>query len=125
MWMKLVFVSLQVYEPGKGLGFHFDKDEHVMRSSGQMLNPIWSSVLYLTGSTGAAAANGSSSSSSNGNSSSGQKDCSCAGDDAVDAEATAEDAAAAAAEDDWDGVRQGEASTAPLVSFVVHCCELC
>jgi hypothetical protein len=102
---------LQVYEPGKGLGFHFDKDEHVMRSSGRMLNPIWSSVLYLTGSTGpataaAAAANGNSSTSSG-------QDCSCTGD--VAGAAAAEDAAAAA-EDDWDGVRQGEDLTAPRSS---------
>jgi hypothetical protein len=38
-----------VYKPGAGLGFHFDKDEHLLKSSGQMLHPIWSSILYLTG----------------------------------------------------------------------------
>lgn len=42
----------QVYEGGRGLGFHFDKDEHVMAAEGRMINPILSSVLYLTGSSG-------------------------------------------------------------------------
>ncbi len=40
---------LQVYEPGKGLAFHFDKDEHAMKEKHQMIQPILSSVLYLTG----------------------------------------------------------------------------
>ena len=40
---------LQVYEPGKGLAFHFDKDEHAMKERHQMLQPVLSSVLYLTG----------------------------------------------------------------------------
>lgn len=43
---------LQVYRPGIGLGFHFDKDEHLLKSTGQMLQPIKSSILYLTGSDG-------------------------------------------------------------------------
>jgi hypothetical protein len=96
----------QVYEPGKGLGFHFDKDEHVMRSQGKMLNPLWSSVLYLTGSTEPAAAAAADCSNGNGNSSSyGQTDCSCEGGEAGGAAAAGD---AAAAVDDWDGVRQGE-----------------
>ena len=41
--------SAQVYQPGKGLAFHFDKDEHAMKERRQMLQPILSSVLYLTG----------------------------------------------------------------------------
>jgi hypothetical protein len=40
---------MQVYEPGKGLSFHFDKDEAKLVSSGEMHHPILSSVLYLTG----------------------------------------------------------------------------
>ena len=40
---------LQVYEPGKGLAFHFDKDEHAMEENHQMIQPVLSSVLYLTG----------------------------------------------------------------------------
>lgn len=39
----------QVYEPGKGLAFHFDKDEHAMKEKHQMIQPVLSSVLYLTG----------------------------------------------------------------------------
>ncbi|KAL4441856.1 hypothetical protein ABPG77_003772 [Micractinium sp. CCAP 211/92] len=39
----------QIYEGGRGLGFHFDKDEHAMKQHGRMANPILSSVLYLTG----------------------------------------------------------------------------
>jgi hypothetical protein len=101
-----------VYQPGKGLGFHFDKDEHVMRSSGVMLNPIWSSVLYLTGSTGPAAA-AAAAAAADGEAGSGSSDganvkkpCSCESDEG--------NAAAAADGDDevcndWDGVRQGEA----------------
>ena len=42
-------ISLQVYEPGKGLAFHFDKDEHAMKEKQQMVQPVLSSVLYLTG----------------------------------------------------------------------------
>ena len=41
---------VQIYEGGRGLGFHFDKDEHAMREAGSMVNPALSSVLYLTGS---------------------------------------------------------------------------
>ena len=41
--------TVQVYKPGKGLAFHFDKDEHVMKEHQQMLQPVLSSVLYLTG----------------------------------------------------------------------------
>ena len=44
-----VWNMLQVYEPGKGLAFHFDKDERVMKARHQMLQPVLSSVLYLTG----------------------------------------------------------------------------
>lgn len=40
---------LQVYKPGKGLAFHFDKDEHAMKEKQQMIQPVLSSVLYLTG----------------------------------------------------------------------------
>ena len=40
---------LQVYEPGKGLAFHFDKDELAMKERQQMVQPVLSSVLYLTG----------------------------------------------------------------------------
>ncbi|KAL0025106.1 hypothetical protein WJX79_010787 [Trebouxia sp. C0005] len=40
---------VQVYEPGKGLAFHFDKDEHAMKEKHQMIQPVLSSVLYLTG----------------------------------------------------------------------------
>jgi hypothetical protein len=40
----------QVYEGGRGLGFHFDKDEHAMAAHGRMATPLLSSVLYLTGS---------------------------------------------------------------------------
>lgn len=40
---------MQVYQPGKGLAFHFDKDEHAMKERSEMVQPILSSVLYLTG----------------------------------------------------------------------------
>jgi hypothetical protein len=40
---------VQTYEAGRGLTFHFDKDEAAMEADGRMLNPILSSVLYLTG----------------------------------------------------------------------------
>jgi hypothetical protein len=33
-----IIAAMQVYQPGKGLGFHFDKDVAVMRSSGQTLS---------------------------------------------------------------------------------------
>lgn len=39
----------QVYEPGKGLDFHFDKDETLMKEQSEMRHPYLSSVLYLTG----------------------------------------------------------------------------
>ena len=38
-----------MYEPGKGLAFHFDKDERAMKEKHQMIQPVLSSVLYLTG----------------------------------------------------------------------------
>jgi hypothetical protein len=57
-WGVIGVSSLQVYKPGVGLGFHFDKDEHLLKATGEMQHPIWSSILYLTG--------GSSSSSSGG-----------------------------------------------------------
>lgn len=40
---------VQVYKPGTGLAFHFDKDEHAMKEKQQMIQPFLSSVLYLTG----------------------------------------------------------------------------
>lgn len=40
---------VQVYEGGRGLAFHFDKDEHAMKEEGRMVTPVLSSVLYLTG----------------------------------------------------------------------------
>ena len=44
-------VSLcQDYERGKGLAFHFDKDEALFKEHGRMEHPLLSSVLYLTGS---------------------------------------------------------------------------
>jgi len=39
----------QVYTGGRGLEFHFDKDEHAMKTRGEMRTPILSSVLYCTG----------------------------------------------------------------------------
>ena len=41
---------LQIYQPGIGLNFHFDKDEHCMKDRREMVHPELSSVLYLTGS---------------------------------------------------------------------------
>ena len=41
---------VQVYESGRGLSFHFDKDEWMMANEQGMVNPVLSSVLYLTGS---------------------------------------------------------------------------
>lgn len=38
----------QVYEPGNGLGFHFDKDERALEERGEMVFPLFSSVVYLT-----------------------------------------------------------------------------
>ncbi|EIE26255.1 hypothetical protein COCSUDRAFT_64407 [Coccomyxa subellipsoidea C-169] len=42
---------VQVYERGKGLAFHFDKDEHLFKEDRRMVHPMLSSILYLTGST--------------------------------------------------------------------------
>lgn len=42
-------LSLQKYEGGKGLAFHFDKDEHALQKTGDMVHPQFSSVVYLTG----------------------------------------------------------------------------
>ena len=39
----------QVYRPGAGLAFHFDKDEAGFKDTGNMRHPALSSVLYLTG----------------------------------------------------------------------------
>ncbi len=41
----------QVYEQGKGLAFHFDKDEYLFKQEQQMHHPLLSSILYLTGPT--------------------------------------------------------------------------
>jgi len=38
-----------VYEGGKGLDFHFDKDESLYKTEQKMRHPEFSSVLYLTG----------------------------------------------------------------------------
>ncbi|KAK9806368.1 hypothetical protein WJX72_011734 [[Myrmecia] bisecta] len=40
---------VQVYQPGKGLAFHFDKDEHMMAEQHVMVHPITSCILYLAG----------------------------------------------------------------------------
>ena len=45
----MLVLLVQVYEPGKGLAFHFDKDEHAMKERHEMIQPVLSSVLYLTG----------------------------------------------------------------------------
>lgn len=42
-------VWVQKYDHGKGLAFHFDKDEALMRQDRAMSHPLWSSVFYLTG----------------------------------------------------------------------------
>ena len=39
----------QVYKGGRGLAFHVDKDEYAMKHRREMINPLYSSVLYLTG----------------------------------------------------------------------------
>jgi hypothetical protein len=39
----------QVYKGGRGLAFHVDKDEYAMKHRREMINPMYSSVLYLTG----------------------------------------------------------------------------
>ena len=41
---------LQVYKPGCGLAFHFDKDETLFKEKQYMTHPTWSSIVYLTGS---------------------------------------------------------------------------
>ena len=43
---------VQIYNGGRGLAFHFDKDEHIMSSEGRMVNPIFSSVFYLSHTSG-------------------------------------------------------------------------
>ena len=43
-------ITLQTYEHGRGLSFHFDKDEHIMAERGEMEHPLHSSILYITGS---------------------------------------------------------------------------
>eukprot|EP00884_Botryococcus_braunii_P016471 jgi/Botrbrau1/3507/Bobra.341_2s0036.1 len=40
---------VQVYQPGRGLAFHFDKDEKLFKNEGRMVHPIFSSILYLYG----------------------------------------------------------------------------
>lgn len=43
-------LPMQVYDRGKGLAFHFDKDETLMAQQKIMRQPALSSILYLTGS---------------------------------------------------------------------------
>ena len=42
-------VPCQIYEHGRGLAFHFDKDEHLLKEEGTMVHPIVNSIIYLTG----------------------------------------------------------------------------
>ena len=42
-------VLCQIYEHGRGLAFHFDKDEHLLKEEGTMVHPIINSIIYLTG----------------------------------------------------------------------------
>ena len=42
-------VFCQIYEHGRGLAFHFDKDEHRLKEEGTMVHPIVNSIIYLTG----------------------------------------------------------------------------
>ena len=42
-------ISCQIYEHGRGLAFHFDKDEHLLKEEGTMVHPIVNSIIYLTG----------------------------------------------------------------------------
>ena len=42
-------VLCQIYEHGRGLAFHFDKDEHLLTSERKMVHPIVNSIVYLTG----------------------------------------------------------------------------
>lgn len=51
--LRILTHRAQSYESGRGLSFHFDKDEHAMASRGEMLHPTLSSILYLTGSLAA------------------------------------------------------------------------
>lgn len=51
IWRALLL--LQVYEQGKGLPFHFDKDESLFKQQQEMAHPMLSSVLYLTGASAA------------------------------------------------------------------------
>ena len=44
-----ICASCQIYEHGRGLAFHFDKDEHLLSSKGQMVHPMVNSIVYLTG----------------------------------------------------------------------------
>ena len=44
----------QVYEPGKGLAFHFDKDEQLFLEQRKMVHPLLSTVVYLAGDTSTA-----------------------------------------------------------------------
>ena len=48
-YSRLNLCCAQRYEKGRGLAFHFDKDEHAMRETGAMLQPQLSSIVYLTG----------------------------------------------------------------------------
>ena len=45
---------MQVYEPGAGLDFHFDKDEARFRETTTMQHPTLSMILYLYGDSQAA-----------------------------------------------------------------------
>jgi hypothetical protein len=113
-WGVIGVSSLQVYKPGVGLGFHFDKDEHLLKATGEMQHPIWSSILYLTG--------GSSSSSSGGGGgdscgskagSSGcagsieQKGCKQVQQQREQQQQQQQQQPDLASLKDWDGVRQG------------------
>ena len=44
----------QVYEPGKGLAFHFDKDEQLFLEQRKVVHPLLSTVVYLAGDTSTA-----------------------------------------------------------------------
>ena len=46
--------GVQTYEAGRGLAFHFDKDEQRYRDQRVMAHPLLSTVLYLAGDAGAA-----------------------------------------------------------------------
>lgn len=41
---------VQIYEKGRGLAFHFDKDEYLLKEEGRMVMPAVSSILFLSGS---------------------------------------------------------------------------